>query len=85
MTRKEHIKRHKMLHAMADELYADYLVHNLPGCPEVQDFFPVTVNELMSWSHKQTTDPDEDKSQERLDSFVDAVAGKRLTFERLTT
>lgn len=58
--RREHKKRHKVLHAMLDELWADYLRHNLEvGGKNLKLGGTVTVNELMKWSHKQTLKPDE--------------------------
>jgi hypothetical protein len=52
MNKKEHIKRHKMLHAMLDELLADCITHN-------RSFFPSknTVMDLLEWSHQQTISP----------------------------
>lgn len=51
--RQEHINRHKELHGHLDELLADALVH-LKKFPS-----DMTVMELLNWSHKQTTNPDE--------------------------
>lgn len=61
MTHEEHRQRHVELHRCLDELYADYLNHNMPrpSDPTHRDFFPVGVNDLIVWSHKQTQDPDE--------------------------
>ena len=46
---------------MLDELYADYLRHNLKPILDDEDqaFFPVSVDRLMKWSFEQTLDPDE--------------------------
>lgn len=61
LTPEEHKTRHLELHQALDELYADYLAHNLPraGDPLKADFFPVSLNDLMAWSFKQTQSPDE--------------------------
>lgn len=61
LTPGEHRKRHIELHRALDELYADYLAHNMPhpGARRYSSFFPVTVNDLAAWSYKQTLCPDE--------------------------
>lgn len=53
MTKEEHIKRHKELHQMLDELLADFINHTgkLPS--------KSNLLELVEWSHKQTMNPDE--------------------------
>lgn len=56
MTREEHVARHKMLHKMLDELFADYISHQ----PITRHgFLQTTVEDLMKWSFKQTQNPDE--------------------------
>ena len=55
LTPEEHKQRHIMLHAMADELFADYIANH----PHYHDFLNMTVQELMRWSHLQTIHPDE--------------------------
>jgi hypothetical protein len=58
MTFQEHRQRHIELHRALDELYADFLSHNLrPG--HSANFFPVTMDRLMEWSYRQTQSPDE--------------------------
>ena len=54
LTLDEHRARHLELHRALDELIADAI-----RCK--RDFWPdtATVNSLLQWSHKQTTDPDE--------------------------
>lgn len=54
MTKEEHIERHKELHKYLDELCADFFVHTS------KLFSKTPISELMSWSYKQTTDPEED-------------------------
>jgi len=51
----EHIKRHKKLHKMLDELVADYIRHHpIPnGLPS-----NTTVLSLMEWSYQQTIKSD---------------------------
>jgi hypothetical protein len=51
ITEEEHIKRHKELHEMLDELVADFIsqTHNLPSS--------TSVMELMDWSFEQTKKP----------------------------
>lgn len=53
MTREEHIKIHKELHRKLDQLVADFIGHN-QGLPST-----ATILDLMGWSQKQTTSPDE--------------------------
>jgi hypothetical protein len=48
MTREEHLKRHKELHAMLDELLADYV--GKTG----KRFSTSTIMELIEWSYRQT-------------------------------
>ena len=52
MTRKEHIQTHKGLHRILDLLVADFIAttERLPS--------ETSVMELMSWSHKQTENPE---------------------------
>ena len=51
MTKKEHIKKHKELHASLDELLADFITHT--------EKFPsqATIMELIDWSFEQTKNP----------------------------
>jgi len=50
--KKEHIKRHKMLHRYFDELVADYVNHT-------NEFLAgASIMDLMEWSSKQTKCPD---------------------------
>lgn len=53
MDTKEHAARHLELHRCLDELVADWLTHTerLPS--------QATVMDLIRWSHKQCTHPDE--------------------------
>ena len=53
MTKEEHIKRHKELHAALDELMADMITHTrmLPS--------QTTVMELARWANEQTINPTE--------------------------
>lgn len=51
-SRQAHMARHQFLHAALDELVADFLSHT-PGGIES------SLSELMVWSSKQMTDPDE--------------------------
>lgn len=53
MKKEKHIKRHKELHKMLDELFADFLTHTGKG-------LDATVLELIEWSHKQTKNPNKD-------------------------
>ena len=53
MTKEDHIKRHLELHKALDELLADFIDHTKEpplGRP---------IKDLMEWSHKQTTDPED--------------------------
>ena len=52
MTREEHIKRHQLLHGMADELMADMIDHTgmLPST--------TTVMDMMRWSKEQMINPE---------------------------
>lgn len=59
MTRKEHIKRHEMLHERLDELAADFLKHNEKLLSKT------TIMELIEWSFKQTTNPDTTEDEEK--------------------
>jgi hypothetical protein len=51
--RDRHIQRHQLLHAVLDELVADFIRHT--------DRLPMkaTVWDLMSWSYQQTMNPTE--------------------------
>ena len=51
MTKKEHIARHKKLHAALDELLADFIHIECRGISNV----PLT--EFLEWSHAQTKNP----------------------------
>lgn len=55
MTREDHTKRHKQLHAYLDELVADFI----GGQPYPSTKMPsnTTVMELMEWSYGQTFNP----------------------------
>jgi len=52
MTKEKHIKVHEILHKNLDELVADFIdcTGNLPS--------KTTIMELMMWSGKQLTEPD---------------------------
>ena len=54
--REIHIQRHKELHAMLDELSADYIRHNLTY-ENKKTLKDVTLMDLMTWSHEQTKNP----------------------------
>jgi hypothetical protein len=54
MTHDEHRKRHVFLHRMFDELIADYFTFNRGKLP-----INTTIGELMTWSYKQTNEPEE--------------------------
>jgi hypothetical protein len=56
MTREEHTKKHMELHKAFDELLADYINHEkrLPS--------QITALELMTWSYRQTIEPDPDNT-----------------------
>ena len=51
MTKKEHIVRHKKLHAALDELLADFVAIECRGISNV----PLT--EFLEWSQAQTKNP----------------------------
>jgi hypothetical protein len=51
MNKKEHIKRHKLLHAYLDELLADW-IGETEGLPS-----KCTLMEFTRWSHQQTIKP----------------------------
>ena len=53
MTHKEHIMRHKMLHAYLDELLADFLTFNNRAPLDTP------LIEFLKWSYSQTIDPTE--------------------------
>lgn len=53
-----HQERHVLLHAMLDELGADYMAHTSRILSEA------TVMELLQWSHQQTIKPDEPNKPE---------------------
>lgn len=53
MTRKDHIQKHKELHAYLDMLIADYISHNEIPISELK------VMDLVAWSYNQTIDPEE--------------------------
>ena len=48
MDKKEHIKRHKMLHKYLDELFADAITHASPPIRTKS-----SILELLEWSYKQ--------------------------------
>jgi hypothetical protein len=56
MTHEEHRALHRILHEGFDELLADYLLHNRGKLPST-----TTCMELMTWSHQQTIEPEEDR------------------------
>ena len=54
LNKEQHRNRHKTLHLMFDELYADFIKHtgkrsNAP------------ILDLMQWSHQQTIEPDHEE------------------------
>ena len=55
MTHDEHRDRHKVLHAMLDELLADYMRHHA----EQIQFLNMPLSQLMEWSFEQTQQPTE--------------------------
>jgi hypothetical protein len=59
MTHDEHRQRHIELHRALDELFADFINHH-PG--ETQ-FLDKPLRELIEWSHAQTVEPDELKTE----------------------
>lgn len=54
LTPDEHRARHLLLHAMLDELVADWLSHNRYARPSTS-----AVSELIAWSYVQTIAPSE--------------------------
>ena len=54
MDKKEHIKRHKLLHGKLDELVADFIGHT-KGLPS-----KTTLMEFMEWSFAQIQNPTEE-------------------------
>lgn len=50
---KNHIQRHKELHAMLDELVADFISDK-----KIILLNDISVMELMEWSYSQTIQPD---------------------------
>jgi hypothetical protein len=59
MTKDEHRQRHIELHKALDELFADFMSHH----PEETKFTDKPIIELIEWSHRQTTEPDEPKTE----------------------
>ena len=59
MTKAQHRKLHKKLHATLDKLIIDWMACGAPEAPR----FPSahTILELREWSHIQTLDPEEPK------------------------
>lgn len=55
MNKEQHKHRHVELHRMLDELLADYIKHTNKLLSKS------SLIELMEWSFKQTTNPDEEK------------------------
>ena len=53
MNKEEHIKRHRELHSSLDELCADFFTHT------GKFFSDTSIMDLMKWSNKQTTNPNE--------------------------
>jgi hypothetical protein len=60
VTPEEHKTRHVELHRNLDELWADWLRHNLKTGPEFRGMDNVTVGELIRWSFAQTRNPTEE-------------------------
>lgn len=59
MTPEErHRARHVLLHRMLDELFADWLRHNLK--PPFRGMDEITLGELIRWSREQTQNPTEE-------------------------
>ena len=54
MTKKEHKERHKELHENLDEIFADFIENS--GLDS--GFTGKTIMELLSWSYKQSQEPD---------------------------
>ena len=52
---QEHLARHKELHRMLDEIFADYILHQ----PKEHKFMDMPLGHLVEWSHSQTIAPDE--------------------------
>lgn len=46
-----HIRKHKMLHKMLDELIADFEIHTEKRVTQA------TIMDLLQWSHDQTLNP----------------------------
>jgi len=55
LTKEEHIEIHKKLHHSLDMLVADYILNHFSD----YGLEKTSVLELIKWSHKQTTDPDD--------------------------
>lgn len=53
MTPEEHKERHKLLHRMLDELFADYIAHH----PDQSGFLKMPVFDLVRWSKEQRENP----------------------------
>ena len=60
MTREEHIKRHRELHAALDELVADWISCSEPLATRLPSKH--TVMDLMRWAYEQTNNPEEPNS-----------------------
>ena len=58
MTPEEHKKRHVLLHAHLDELFADYINHH----SDERQFTQMPLIKLLRWSHEQAENPTELKS-----------------------
>jgi len=58
MNPEQHKKRHEELHKCLDELVADFILHSEKRPSET------SVMELMQWSHNQTINPSQEKTQD---------------------
>ena len=54
MTKKEHIAHHKLLHAILDELLADYLMNH-----HGKYLSEILIMDVMRWSSEQCENPTE--------------------------
>ena len=59
MTKREHIARHKQLHAALDEIFADYILHH----KDEHGFTEMPVIQLLKWSAGQMEDPTPTESE----------------------
>lgn len=60
MTKEEHRQRHQELHSALDELIADWINHGGGAQPDEHGRIVSgkPIEELLRWSHRQTTEPD---------------------------